>query len=82
MYDERAAHYLRRYRAEGLTGIEAYYGAYDARDRARWIAVADQHGAVCTGGSDWHGPDTSNVAPGIDLPDARAEALLAWLAPG
>jgi predicted metal-dependent phosphoesterase TrpH len=81
LYDERAAHYLRKFRADGLTGIEAYYGAYDTRERARWIAVADQHGATCTGGSDWHGPETSNVEPGIDLPDARAEALLAWLAP-
>lgn len=80
LYDDRAARYLRRFRADGLTGLEAYYGAYDARERARWIAVADQLGATCTGGSDWHGPETSNVAPGVDLPDDRAEALLAWLA--
>ncbi|HEY0194586.1 MAG TPA: PHP domain-containing protein, partial [Kofleriaceae bacterium] len=45
LYDDRAAAYLRRYRDDGLTGIEAYYGAYDSRERARWIAVADQLGA-------------------------------------
>ena len=81
LYDERSAGYLRRYAGDGLTGLEAYYGAYDHRERGRWIALADQLGAVCTGGSDWHGPDTSNVQPGIDLPDERGDALLAWLEP-
>ncbi len=79
LYDERSAHYLRKFRDAGLTGIEAYYGAYDTRERARWIAVADQLGAVCTGGSDWHGPEDPNAPPGIDLPDDRSAALLAWL---
>jgi predicted metal-dependent phosphoesterase TrpH len=78
VYDERSAHYLRRHHADGLTGIEAYYGAYDPRERARWIAVADRLGATCTGGSDWHGPETTAL-PGVDLPDDRSAALLAWL---
>jgi predicted metal-dependent phosphoesterase TrpH len=80
LYDERSAHYLRRHKADGLTGIEAFYGAYDPRERARWIAVADQLGATCTGGSDWHGPEAPNALPGIDLPDDRSDALLQWLA--
>jgi len=80
LYDERSAHYLRRHKADGLTGIEAYYGAYDPRERARWIALADQLGATCTGGSDWHGPEAPNAQPGIDLPDDRSDALLQWLA--
>lgn len=79
LYDERSAHYMRRYKAEGLTGIEAYYGAYDGRERGRWIAVADQLGATCTGGSDWHGPETAGPMPGVDLPDDRSAALLQWL---
>jgi predicted metal-dependent phosphoesterase TrpH len=79
LYDERSAHYLRRYQAQGLTGIEAFYGAYDARERGRWLAVADQLGATCTGGSDWHGPEAPHCAPGVDLPDDRSAALLAWL---
>jgi predicted metal-dependent phosphoesterase TrpH len=78
LYDERSAHYLRRYQTQGLTGIEAYYGQYDPRERARWIALADRLGLTCTGGSDWHGPESS-VAPGVDLPDDRSAALLAWL---
>jgi predicted metal-dependent phosphoesterase TrpH len=80
LYDQRSAHYLRRHRADGLTGIEAFYGAYDPRARARWIALADQLGAICTGGSDWHGPEAPNAPPGVDLPDDRSAALLDWLA--
>lgn len=80
LYDDRSAHYLRRHKADGLTGIEAFYGPYDPRERARWIALADQLGVTCTGGSDWHGPEASNVQPGVDLPDDRSAALLAWLA--
>jgi predicted metal-dependent phosphoesterase TrpH len=80
LYDQRSAHYLKRHRNDGLTGIEAFYGAYDPRERARWTALADEVGAICTGGSDWHGPDTSNAQIGIDLPDDRSAALVAWLA--
>jgi predicted metal-dependent phosphoesterase TrpH len=80
LYDDRSAHYLKRYKPAGLTGIEAFYGAYDPRERARWVALADQLGAVCTGGSDWHGPEAPNGPPGVDLPDDRSAALLDWLA--
>lgn len=79
LYDQRGVGYLRRYRGEGLTGVEAFYGAYDPRERARWIAVADELGATCTGGSDWHGPEASHAQPGVDLPADRSDALLAWL---
>jgi predicted metal-dependent phosphoesterase TrpH len=80
LYDQRSAQYLRRHQADGLTGIEAYYGAYDPRERARWIALADQLGVTCTGGSDWHGPEAPNAPLGVDFPDDRSAALLAWLA--
>jgi hypothetical protein len=52
---------------------------YDARERGRWVAVADQLGLVCTGGSDWHGPDDSIAQPGVDLPPERSDALVRWL---
>jgi predicted metal-dependent phosphoesterase TrpH len=63
----------------GIEGVEAFYGAYDVRERARWIAIADDLGLVCTGGSDWHGPDDATVEPGVDLPADRADRLTAWL---
>jgi 3',5'-nucleoside bisphosphate phosphatase len=79
LYDDRGVALLRRYQDAGLTGIEAFHGAYDPRERTRWIAVADRMGLVCTGGSDWHGPEEAQAQIGIDLPDDRAAALAAWL---
>jgi predicted metal-dependent phosphoesterase TrpH len=80
LYDERSAGWLRKYKRDGLDGIEAFHGAYDQRERARWIAVADQLGLVCTGGSDWHGPEEASAQPGVDLPADRSDALVGWLA--
>ncbi|HWU90590.1 MAG TPA: hypothetical protein VN253_25165, partial [Kofleriaceae bacterium] len=79
LYDAYGAALLRRHRADGLTGVEAFYGAYDPRERARWIALADELGLACTGGSDWHGPDAALAPPGVDLPADRGGALLDWL---
>ena len=76
----RSRHSLRTHR--GITGVEAYYGAYDPKERAQWIEIADELGLVCTGGSDWHGADDGNNAgfvPGVELPDDRAEQLTRWL---
>jgi len=79
MYDERSAAMLRKYKAHGLDGIEAFHGAYDPRERSRWLAVADSLGLTCTGGSDWHGPEEARGLIGVDLPDDRSDALLRWL---
>ena len=80
-YDQRAPDIVRRYKADGLTGLEAFYGQYDAARRRRWIGVADELGVTCTGGSDWHGLERPDLASrmGVDLPARRADALLAWL---
>lgn len=79
LYDERSAAMLRAHKDRGLDGIEAFHGMYDARERSRWLAVADQLGLVCTGGSDWHGPEEAHAEVGVDLPDDCSEKLLAWL---
>ncbi|MGN6106486.1 MAG: PHP domain-containing protein [Kofleriaceae bacterium] len=79
LYDERSVSLVRRFRDRGLTGIEAFYGAYDPRERARWVALADELGLVCTGGSDWHGPEEAHTQPGVDLAADRSDALVRWL---
>jgi len=79
LYDDLSNHLVRTYRDAGLTGIEAFAGGYDARERARWTKLADSLGLVCTAGSDWHGPDDAMSPPGVDLPPDRSDALLAWL---
>jgi hypothetical protein len=77
LYDALGVAMLRRHRADGLTGVEAYYAAYDPRERARWMEVADELGLVCTAGSDRHGGDDAKL--GVDVPDDRAAQLAAWL---
>ena len=77
MVCESAGAMLKRHRGDGLDGIEAYYGQYDAGERARWIKVADALDLVCTAGSDRHTPD--DLALGIDLPSERASRLREWL---
>lgn len=79
LYDAYGVALLRRWRDAGLGGVEAFHGAYDARERARWIALADEIGLTCTGGSDWHGPEEAIAQPGVDLPPDRSSALLRWL---
>jgi predicted metal-dependent phosphoesterase TrpH len=82
LYDELGALLLRRHCADGLEGVEAYYGVYSAAERGRWIEIADELGLVCTGGSDWHGPDEATIEPGVDLPDDRSKQLADWLGVG
>ncbi len=79
LYDELSGHLVKKHQAEGLGGIEAFHGGYDARERKRWVQLADKLGLVCTGGSDWHGPEDAQAQPGVDLPPDRSDALLRWL---
>lgn len=70
-----------RFRSEGLEGIEAFYGRYNAPERAMWLRVARRRDLVVTGGSDFHGDAVPEVArPGIELPEPLAARLRAWLA--
>ncbi|MCA9539689.1 MAG: PHP domain-containing protein, partial [Myxococcales bacterium] len=42
---------------EGLDGIEVRHPAHDARAVQRYRALAERHGLVPTGGSDFHRPE-------------------------
>jgi predicted metal-dependent phosphoesterase TrpH len=85
LYNDFATTLIRRHHGDGLTGIEAFYGVYDMAQRRRWVGAADELGAVCTGGSDWHGPEkagdmcSTGMDVGVDLPAKRVDALLRWL---
>jgi predicted metal-dependent phosphoesterase TrpH len=39
----------------GLDGIEVEYGSYDEEHRAILREIANEHGLIQTGGSDYHG---------------------------
>ena len=79
-HGDRAGRMLRRHARDGLSGVEAYYGRYDAGERGRWLAIADELGLCATGGSDWHGEE--GVMLGVEIPDERGKSLLGWLGRG
>lgn len=81
LYGDRGVSWLRKHRAAGLDGVEAFYGHYDDRERARWLGIAKDLALTPTGGSDWHGPGTARDV-GIDLPSPHAERVLEWLGRG
>jgi 3',5'-nucleoside bisphosphate phosphatase len=47
---------LPRLMEAGLLGLECYYGNYDEPTVEHLLALAEQHGLVATGGTDYHGP--------------------------
>ena len=68
---------LRRLVPAGLAGLEAEYGGYAAATRGRLTAIADRHGLLTTGGSDFHGPDVKPDRPlGMDPVPEQAVAAL------
>ena len=63
----------------GLIGIEAYYNNYTTEEISRLVSLADRYGLITTGGSDYHGLDTSTetMIGGVDVPIESAEQLTA-----
>jgi len=70
----------RRFQADGLGGLEAFYGRYGRSEREGWCRLVDELNMVATGGSDFHGEAVPSVTrPTIDLPSERAARLCDWL---
>ncbi|MCX5997047.1 MAG: PHP domain-containing protein [Chloroflexi bacterium] len=61
----------------GLVGLEAYYGQYDANTVKRMVRLADEHGLLTTGGSDYHhfGDDREVPLGKVDIPEESINAL-------
>jgi hypothetical protein len=58
----------------GIDGVEVFYPTHGEEQRARYLALARQHGLLATGGSDSHGPNNElalvdpallRIAPGV-----------------
>ena len=61
--------------AQGLQGIEAFYPTYDRQDTQHYLDVAQQHGLLVSGGSDyrgWPGRGTEGIGQ-FTLEDVYAE---------
>jgi len=63
----------------GLIGIETYYNNYTTEEISKLVSLADRHGLITTGGSDYHGLDnsTETMIGGADVPIESAEQLTA-----
>ncbi len=63
----------------GLVGIEAYYAGFTIEEINRLVSLAERHGLIATGGSDYHGLDNSaeTMIGGADVPIESAEQLIA-----
>ena len=66
-------------KAAGLVGLEAYYNGYTTDEINRLVRLADRHGLIATGGSDYHGLGGIGEAMigGVEVPMASAERLIA-----
>ena len=65
-------------KAAGLIGIEAYYNGYTTSEVNEMVRLADKHGLMTSGGSDYHGldDDTETMIGGVDVPMESAEKLI------
>ena len=63
----------------GLTAVEAFHSEHDLTTTARYLALADRHGILVSGGSDYHGDkERRRAAFGtVGLPRERFERLAA-----
>lgn len=69
------------WKAVGLEGLEVYYGSHRPAEINRYKELADRHGLLATGGSDFHGPGTGRDNPlGVDLPPADYDRFMERLA--
>jgi len=63
----------------GLDAIEVYHSDHTVADIVRYQTLADRHGVVVTGGSDYHGPGSGRVTGlgVVGLPPVAFERLTA-----
>jgi predicted metal-dependent phosphoesterase TrpH len=63
--------------AEGLDAIEVYHSDHTVGHVVRYQALADRHGLMVTGGSDYHGPGSGRTTGlgEVGLPPAAFERL-------
>ena len=59
---------------KGLKGIEAFYPEHSALEVAQYKALAERHGLLVTGGTDYHGIEKN----GLDIGVGRGEMRLPY----
>ncbi|MCL5256688.1 MAG: PHP domain-containing protein, partial [Chloroflexi bacterium] len=68
---------LETLQANGLVGIEAYYGDFDQEQIDFLVETASRLGLIATGGSDFHGlnPETETPPGGVFVPQSAVDQL-------
>ena len=63
----------------GLVGLEAYYNGYGQPTIDWLVTIANKHGLIISGGSDFHGLGDNSETPigGVDVPTEGVEQLIA-----
>jgi predicted metal-dependent phosphoesterase TrpH len=61
---------------QGLVGLEVFYPAHDASQRAHFRAIAKSHGLVMTAGSDFHDPGVNARGVGMDVDEVDIAPFL------
>jgi len=68
--------FIERLKGFGLDGIEAYYSKYSPAQTERFLRLAQKHGLLVTGGSDFHGANKPDTPLGAVIDGARLPATL------
>lgn len=61
--------FLPQAKAAGLQCMETCYSTYDAHESAVAAALAEKHGLLCSGGSDFHGANKPDISLGYGKGD-------------
>jgi len=56
---------------EGLKGIEVYYPEHSATEVAQYRTLAERHGLLSTGGTDYHGMEKNGLDIGVGRGDMK-----------
>jgi hypothetical protein len=56
---------------EGLQGIEVYYPEHSPLDVAQYKVLAERHGLLATGGTDYHGMEGNELDIGVGRGEMR-----------
>ena len=57
--------YVCKLKQEGLDGIEGYYTEYNEEMEREYLALAKKYDLLCSGGSDFHGSNKTDIKIGV-----------------
>jgi len=70
-------------KSAGLVGVETYYKDFTAEQISILAGIAERHGLITTGGTDYHGLDESSevMIGGVEVPMEAVERLVSMAKP-